>query len=150
MSSFTLWLSSVVVRSLLQLISGGTLDDSLQPKASRACISVIALCHSDSWRLYFQLYYPNYPGKYVQWLYYQFMAPPATPLIQQLKHCNQWFKSCKRDINLSQDCLQPCRRDNTFWSISHAGIFSLLETFRVTFYGEMYWNSEGSNIVCHC
>lgn len=87
-------------------------DDSLQPKASRACIAAIALCHGDSWRLYFQLYYLNCPGKYVQWLYYQFMAPPATPLIQQLKHCNQWFRSCKRDINLSQDCLQPCRRDS--------------------------------------
>lgn len=55
-------------------------------KGARHCEGAVA---GDSWGLYFQLYYLNCPGKYVQRLYYQFMAPLATPLIQQLKHCNQ-------------------------------------------------------------
>lgn len=82
---------------------------SLQPeglKGAHHCEAAIALYHGDSWGLYFQLYYLNCLGKYVQRLYYQFMAPLATPLIQPLKHCNQWLKlSAKRSINLSQDRL---------------------------------------------
>lgn len=56
------------------------------------CKAAIALYHGDSWGLYFQLYYLNCLGKYVQQLYYQFMASLATPLIQPLKYCNQWLK----------------------------------------------------------
>lgn len=74
-------------------------DDGFQPKGLKGehhCKAAIALYHGDSWGLYFQLYYLNCPGKYVQRLYYQFMAPLATPLIQPLKHCNQWLKLSAR------------------------------------------------------
>lgn len=70
-----------------------------QPKASRACIIVwqpLLFTVAIHEGLYFQLYYLNCPGKYVQRLYYQFMAPLATPLIQQLKHCNRWLKLSAR------------------------------------------------------
>lgn len=80
-------------------------------KGARRCNEAIALYRGDSWRLHFHLYYLNCPGKYVQWLYYQFMAPLATPLIQPLKHCNQWFKPCWRNIKLSRDRLQRWEHD---------------------------------------
>ena len=66
---------------------------SCQDPQGHACHrkGVIALYPGDSWTFFFQLYYLNCPGKYVQRLYYQFIAPLATPLIQQLKYSNQRF-----------------------------------------------------------
>lgn len=107
MSSFS---SSCVIARTLLLHEH---DDGFPPeglKGAHHCNTAIALYRRNSRGLYFHLYYLNCPGKYVQWLYYQFMAPLATPLIQPLKHCNQWFKPCKRNINLSRDRLWRCRQ----------------------------------------
>lgn len=67
---------------------------------------------------FFQLYYLNCPGKYVPWLYHQFMAPLATPLIQPLKHCNQWLKVSARSINLP-----ACSQESN--QLGGNGLFSL-------------------------
>lgn len=61
-------------------------------KGVHRCTAAVALYRGNSWGLHLQLYYLNCLGKYVQWLYYQFMASLATPLIQQLKHCNWCLK----------------------------------------------------------
>lgn len=73
--------------------------------------------------LFFQLYYLNCPGKYVRWLYYQFIAPLATPLIQPLKYCNHWV--C---IKLSLCCQWLCKCHWLCWRVicssSWSGWFS--------------------------